>query len=60
MSFLQENIVYIWLLPSLQILIPLAILIVWSFGSALEYLLQKGPGTASVQNEVAETALVSA
>jgi hypothetical protein len=60
MSFIQENIAYIWLLPSLQILIPIAMLIAWSFGSALRYLLQKSQGAEPVQEEDAEAGRVSA
>jgi hypothetical protein len=42
MSLLQENIVYIWLLPVVaQIFIPLAMLVGWSIQKALNILFGK-------------------
>jgi len=55
MSFLQANIVFLWLLPTLQIFIPLAMLTVWVTVTALEFLFQKSPGTEKVKEPEPET-----
>jgi hypothetical protein len=60
MSFLQANIVYLWLLPTLQIFIPLAMLAVWITVATLGLLFQITPGTEPAQEEEAEAEFASA
>ena len=46
MSLLQENIVYIWLLPVVvQIIIPLAMLAGWSIKNVLDFLFRNNKTT---------------
>jgi len=61
MSFLQANIVFLWLLlPTLQIFIPLAMLTAWGTATALKFLFQNSPGTEKAKEPESETEPTSA
>ena len=52
MSLLQENIVYIWLLPVVaQIVLPLSMLLIWSVKKILKINLVKNTASESAFNE---------
>ena len=55
MSLLQENIVYLWLLPVVaQIVLPLSILVVWSIKQVLNIQFRKSTLSKSiVENKLA-------
>jgi hypothetical protein len=60
MSFFQENIFYIWLLPVLQIFIPLCMLAVWNIAVIFGYILQESRGTEKISKQATETDPIAA
>jgi hypothetical protein len=49
MSLLQENIVYIWLLPVVsQIVLPLAMMLAWAIKIVINAIFQKNPLSESI------------
>jgi hypothetical protein len=52
MSLLQENIVYIWLLPvAVQIVLPLGMMLVWAMKIMMSAIFRKNPLSESISED---------
>ena len=61
MSLLQESIIYIWLIPVvLQIILPLAMLLIWTIKKIFEIQFRKSTTSQSVEVTELETLVKAA